>query len=486
MPLSDHFRRAVPDDDRYRDRVAEELKLIAQHGLEPMFLRVREILDLMPDVSHNIRGSAGSSLICYLLQITDIDPIEWEIPVTRFMHHLRSDAPDIDIDIPYTRRPEVFERIYSKYGNRVARVSNRVHHDGVFHHWSLHCGGIIIMEDAVPSFMLLKPGQLNMNKDDVEKAGMYKIDLLASHALAQLDEVTDRPLFSYPREDEVTAKVLASGNSIGIIGGESPAFRKAAQSLQVSRMEHAVLATSLIRPAASEGSKDKDDRILVFEDDVIDAIAQAVKCSPAEADVIRRAVTKGADVDLEPDLLKKVKRFRAYAFCKSHGVAYGAVVWALAWHKARSPDKFWRATLRHAQPIYRRWVHPHEAAAHIPIDPPQGELFRLSPSEEWRKYGYWTTADMIPGALFRRCYGDIYQFRGPLATARNYTTKYGKKLCFLTVGIGPQTYINVTMPQAVDTHKWGAVEGVAKMSEAGTLTGITVKSAWLGQKKNQR
>lgn len=240
MPLSDHFRRRVPDQKTYHDRIAQELKLVEDHKLEGMFLRVREILDLMPDVSHNIRGSAGSSLLCYLLGITDIDPVEWEIPVTRFMNNRRTSPPDIDIDIPYTKRPEVFERIFAKYGNRVARVSNRVHHDNEFHHWSLHCGGIIILDDAVPKHMLLKPGQLNMNKEDVEKAGLYKIDLLASHALAQLDDVRDRPLFDYPREDETTAQVLQSGNSIGIIGGESPAFRKAAQSLAVSRMEHAV------------------------------------------------------------------------------------------------------------------------------------------------------------------------------------------------------------------------------------------------------
>lgn len=477
MALDHHFRRPVPDDERYRSRVKEELRLVDLHKLEPMFLRVREILDLAPDVSHNIRGSAGSSLLCYLLGITEIDPVEWGIPVTRFMHELRADAPDIDIDIPYTKREEVFDRIFRKYGDRVARVSNKVHHGGKFAHWSLHCGGIIILDHAIPSHMLLRPGQLAMNKDDVEAAGFYKIDLLSSHALAQLDDVTDRPLFEYPREDETTAHVLASGRSIGIIGGESPAFRKAAMALNVTRMEHAVLATSLIRPAASEGAR--DDKPLVFEDDVIDAIAAAVDCTPAEADVIRRAVSKGRDADLEPMLLAKVKRFRAYAFCKSHGVAYGAVVWALAWHKARNPKRFWEATLRHAQPIYRRWVHPHEAAAHIDVRPPQGQLFPLSHVEEWRRYGYWTKPTMMPGAFVKPVAGNTVQFRGPLATARNYTTKEGKKLCFLTVGVGDRQYINVTMQNALDTSRWRAVEGVAVLGPNGVYSGTSVRSAWM-------
>jgi hypothetical protein len=242
-------------------------------------------------------------------------------------------------------------------------------------------------------------------------------------------------------------------------------------------MEHAVMATSLIRPAASEGKG--DEAPLVFEDDVIDAIAAAVKCSPAEADVIRKAVLEGQELPLDPALYKQVQRFRAYAFCKSHGVAYGAVVWALAWHKARNPAGFWRSTLKHANSMYRRWVHPHEASAHIDITPPQEEMFALSPSEQWKKYGYWTGPKMVPGAFVRKCYGDVYQFKGPLATARNYKTKYGKRLCFLTVGVGDREYINVTMPFPVDSKKWGAVEGVAKLAESGVYNGMTVKSTWL-------
>lgn len=478
MSLITYFRRNVPENPIYQKRIKEELALVEQHRLEPMFLRVREILDLMPEISHNIRGSAGSSLICYLLGITEIDPVVWEIPVTRFMHRLRKDPPDIDIDIPYTQRSIVFERIFSKYGNRVARVSNKVHHDGEFHHWSLHCGGIVILDHAVPSHMLLRPGQLNMNKDDVENAGLYKIDLLASHSLAQLDDVRDRPLFDYPREDSLAAQVLSSGNSIGIIGGESPAFRKAAQSLDVSRMEHAVLATALIRPAAAEGKK--EERPLVFEDDVIDAIAEAVQCTPDEADVIRRAVAKGYEPEvLDPVTLRKVKRFRAYAFCKSHGIAFGAVVWALAWHKARHPAKFWTSTLKHAQPMYARWVHPHEAAAHINVEPPQAELFPLSSIEQWRKYGYWTSPQMLRDAWIRTVSETLVEFQGPVATYRNYKTKYGKLICFVTVGVGNQQYLTFTMPHGLNLSRSWAIRGKAKVGSSGLYSGVSVQSAWL-------
>jgi error-prone DNA polymerase len=491
MNLLPYFRRPLPTSDVYAQRLQEELRIAEKHGLERMFVQVREILDLMPDVPHNIRGSAGSSLLCYYLGITEIDPVAWEIPVTRFMHDLRPDAPDIDIDVPYNRRDEVFERVFRKYGNRVARVSNKVHRDGEFHHWSLHCGGLIIMDDAIPSHMLLKPGQLNMNKDDVEKAGFYKVDLLSSRALAQLDGISDRPLFDYPKEDPLAAQVLSSGNSIGIIGGESPAFRKAAVSIGVQRMEDAMLATSLIRPAAAEDKKSEEP--LVYEDDVISAIAKACRCSPEIADAVRRAIVKGRGEEIrgadgEPilkdaALRKRVEAFRAYAFCKSHGVAYGAVVWALAYHKARDPHRFWKSTLAHAHSMYRPWVHPHEAAPFVDTRPRQEELFSLTLRQEWSKFGYWSSPQMPPGSEFSELVdgSDRWKFCGPIAASRVWYSKKDKtKLTFLTVGVAPQTYINVTVPFALPAGGWTAVEGVAKRSANGDFNATLVRECYLG------
>ena len=491
MSLVHNFRRMIPLTDEYINRLKEELRLVEKNRLESMFVQVREILDLMPDVPHNIRGSAGSSLLCYCLGITEIDPVAWEIPVTRFMHDLRPDAPDIDIDVPYNRREEVFERIFRKYGKRVARVSNRVHRDGEFHHWSLHCGGIIIRDDAIPAHMLLKPGQLNMNKDDVEKAGFYKIDLLSSRALAQLNDISNLPLFHYPRHDDLAAEVLSSGKSIGIIGGESPAFRKAAVSIGVKSMEDAVLATSLIRPAAAADKRSEEP--LVYEDDVIMAIAKACRCSPEIADAIRRAIVKGkgqeiVDKEGEPilknaALRKRVEAFRAYSFCKSHGVAYGAVVWALAYHKARTPELFWRSTLKHAHSMYRPWVHPHEASPYVNLKARQGEIFTLSDQEEWGKFGYWSASHMIAGAGLEQIEedSDRWKFKGPIAASRVwYSKKDKRKLTFLTLGVGPQTYINVTVPYGLPVGGWTAVEGVAKQSKAGDFTTTLVRECYLG------
>jgi hypothetical protein len=336
-----------------------------------------------------------------------------------------------------------------------------------------------------------------MNKDDVEKAGFYKIDLLSSRALAQLNDISDRPLFEYPREDTLAAEVLSTGHSIGIIGGESPAFRKAAVNIGVKRMEDAMLATSLIRPAAAEDKRSEDP--LVYEDDVISAIAKACRCSPDLADAIRRAIVKGRGDEVvgpdgepilkDPVLRKRVEAFRAYAFCKSHGVAYGAVVWALAYHKARNPERFWKSTLAHAHSMYRPWVHPHEASPYVDTRPKQEELFNLTLGEEWKKFGYWSSPQMVPGAELFELSDDSerWRFCGPIAASRVwYSKKDKRRLTFLTVGVAPQTYINVTVPFGLPAGAWTAVEGVAKRSANGDYSATLVRECYLGGPSRRR
>ncbi|NBR23754.1 MAG: hypothetical protein EBU08_08290, partial [Micrococcales bacterium] len=95
------FTRQLPESEAYAKRLEEELEIIAKLGFAKHFLRVREILDLTRDIPHITRGSAGSSLLCWLLGIGDVDPIAERIPLSRFMNPRRDDLPDIDLDFPH-------------------------------------------------------------------------------------------------------------------------------------------------------------------------------------------------------------------------------------------------------------------------------------------------------------------------------------------------------------------------------------------------
>ena len=69
------------------------------------------------------RGSSCGSLVCYLLQITDIDPLPYGLLFERFIDITRKDLPDIDVDFQDDRRELVFDYVKKKYGvERVARI----------------------------------------------------------------------------------------------------------------------------------------------------------------------------------------------------------------------------------------------------------------------------------------------------------------------------------------------------------------------------
>ena len=132
--LEPHFVRSIPEDDRYIQRLKEEYALIDRNAFSRVFLQVKKILELIEElgketnrpIPHIIRGSAGSSLVCFLLGITQIDPILYGIELARFMNVCRTDIPDIDIDVPYNRRQELYGKIAAIWQDQVARVSNHI------------------------------------------------------------------------------------------------------------------------------------------------------------------------------------------------------------------------------------------------------------------------------------------------------------------------------------------------------------------------
>jgi DNA polymerase-3 subunit alpha len=109
----------------YADRLKRELDMIADKKFEDYFYLVHDIIQYAK--KHMLvgpaRGSSCGSLVCYLLGITEIDPIPYDLLFERFIDVNRKDLPDIDIDFPDDRRDMVFEYIHKKYGKDcVARL----------------------------------------------------------------------------------------------------------------------------------------------------------------------------------------------------------------------------------------------------------------------------------------------------------------------------------------------------------------------------
>ncbi|MBX4209459.1 DNA polymerase III subunit alpha, partial [Candidatus Parcubacteria bacterium] len=118
-------RRGVEQTKDVIDRVEYELKVIGGKGYSPYFLIVADLLAYARahGILSNIRGSVSGSMVTYLAGITNIDPIEYEIPFERFLNPDRPSAPDIDMDFADDRRDEMVDYARSKYGaEKVAQI----------------------------------------------------------------------------------------------------------------------------------------------------------------------------------------------------------------------------------------------------------------------------------------------------------------------------------------------------------------------------
>ena len=106
LELISLFERDIPNQRKYYRRLAKEFPLTKEKNFFEVFKQVKEILNMtVSNIPHIIRGSAGCSLVCYLMKITDLDPILLlNINLTRFMHENRSDMPHIDIDFLNTMK----------------------------------------------------------------------------------------------------------------------------------------------------------------------------------------------------------------------------------------------------------------------------------------------------------------------------------------------------------------------------------------------
>ena len=110
----------------YKDRLKYELEVINKMGFCNYFLVVWDYVKYAKESGILVgpgRGSAAGSLVSYLLDITTVDPIRYNLLFERFLNPERVTMPDIDIDFEYTRREEVVNYCINKYGiKRVAPI----------------------------------------------------------------------------------------------------------------------------------------------------------------------------------------------------------------------------------------------------------------------------------------------------------------------------------------------------------------------------
>ncbi|MDP6659848.1 MAG: DNA polymerase III subunit alpha, partial [Candidatus Pacebacteria bacterium] len=118
-------KKGLKKSKELKDRLDYELKIIKDKGYSPYFLVVGDLMRFAHEkkILTTIRGSVAGSLTTYLSEITNVDPLEYQIPFERFLNPDRPSPPDIDMDFADNRRDEVIQYAREKYGeDRVAQI----------------------------------------------------------------------------------------------------------------------------------------------------------------------------------------------------------------------------------------------------------------------------------------------------------------------------------------------------------------------------
>ncbi|MFP3862476.1 error-prone DNA polymerase [Pseudomonas capeferrum] len=111
--------------DKVREVLARELALIEELAYESYFLTVHDIVAFARSqrILCQGRGSAANSVVCFVLGITELDPMQHRLLFERFLSRERNEPPDIDVDFEHDRREEVIQYVFRRYGRHRAALT---------------------------------------------------------------------------------------------------------------------------------------------------------------------------------------------------------------------------------------------------------------------------------------------------------------------------------------------------------------------------
>ena len=359
IKLYSKFKRPIPNDDFYIDRLYKEYNLFKKKKLLNYLFRALKILELAGDIPHVTRGSCGSSLICYLLGISHVDPIKYNIKFARFLNEYRNTLPDIDFDFPHNMRDDIFLKLELNWPGKVARISNHIHYheksaireafrkmginkfigkyeihnemnklslkerrklkeiskklENEFRGYSLHCGGIVFFPEGIPEKLILEQrkhnllSQITLDKNDVSDSKQFKIDILSSRGLSQLHKTLNYKNIDFENFENcpLTIKMLGDGDNIGLTLAESSLIKKEMIKIQPKTIKDLAIILAIIRPAAKEARENISnlDNKIIFDDDAIEIIEKTLNCDEGLADKFRKGFTKGSK-----EIINEMKR----------------------------------------------------------------------------------------------------------------------------------------------------------------------------------
>ena len=300
-----------------KERIEKELRVIDQMHFNAYYLILWDIISYARSRGFYYvgRGSGANSIVAYLLQITDVEPIKLDLYFERFLNEFRSSPPDFDIDFSHKDRDEVIDYIFKRYGKdhvallgmystfqsraiirelgkvlglpkqeidqlvsrpfgfkedslqaKILKYGNMMR-DMPNHH-SIHAGGMLISEKPIYTYTALElpPKGFATSQIDMfvaEKVGLFKLDILSQRGLGHIKDTielvkknrginVDITKVEEFMADRQLAERIRNADTIGCFYIESPAMRQLLMKLKCDDYLTLVAASSIIRPGVAQ------------------------------------------------------------------------------------------------------------------------------------------------------------------------------------------------------------------------------------------
>ncbi len=332
-------------------RVTKELNIIIDKKFQDYFLVVKDIIDYAK--SKNIligpgRGSAASSIISYILGITEVDPLKYNLLFERFLNLKRVKKPDIDIDICHERRDELIEYAKNKYNayqiitfgkmtpkllliefSRVYKVNLHEYIDenlkiiknspivekvlkyikkleGNIWNQSIHASGVVLC-DNILNYSPLLDVITQYDMDELEYLGLLKIDLLGLKTLSLLHKTIkkikdskdkDIILKDIPLNDNSSYKLLKDGKTKYIFQLESNTAKKILQKVDLENIENLSMVLALNRPGPLQSDmlesflNKNAKNFFIYQEQIMEFVSSFTGCSLEDSEILIRIISK--------------------------------------------------------------------------------------------------------------------------------------------------------------------------------------------------
>ena len=484
----------------YQERLKYELDIINKMGFCNYFLIVYDYVKYAKENGILVgagRGSAASSLVSYLLNITEIDPLKYNLLFERFLNPERISMPDIDIDFEYNRRSEVITYCINKYGLKrvapiitfgtlaskqvirdVGRVMNlnveylsnmlnakmslmdnynsnsklqnylkindeyknlfgiALKFENLKRHPSIHAAGIVMSKIDLDEVIPLEKNHEDFyitgyTSEYLEKLGLLKMDFLALRNLTLISDTLkdlkrdniEIDFKSLPLNDYQTLDIFKYSKTTGIFQFESEGMMNFLRKFKPSNFEDIVAAIALYRPGPMKNIDSYIKRknglekidyfdpslveilkptygIIVYQEQIMQIASKMAGYSLAEADLLRKAMSKkkedilikekekfiknsitlGHDEKVVTKVYDLILKFAEYGFNRAHSVAYSKIAYDMAYLKAHYYKYFMKNLLS--------MVSGSDKAINYIYECKEAHLNILSPSVNTSEYDY--------------------------------------------------------------------------------------------------